>query len=55
MLTGTSALSLNTTANNGSFDIPDVLVPVTVVDRNNIQSVLIDSGFYKASDFAGLP
>ncbi len=40
--------------NNGKIDVPAVQSPVITVDRENLQAVLIDSGYYQASDFTGL-
>ncbi len=42
-----------TTVNNGTIDVPSRLLPVVAVTRDNIQAVLIDSGYYRASDFTG--
>jgi putative multiple sugar transport system substrate-binding protein len=41
--------------NNGVIDVPAIQSPVVTVDRDNVQSALIDSGYYSASDFTGLP
>ena len=41
--------------NNGVIDVPAIQSPVVTVDRANVQSALIDSGYYNASDFTGLP
>jgi len=41
--------------NNGKIDVPAVQSPVVTVDKDNVKSVLIDSGYYNASDFTGLP
>jgi putative multiple sugar transport system substrate-binding protein len=44
---------VTTTFNNGVFDVPSraaAPVPVTI---DNIQSALIDTGYYQASDFTG--
>ena len=40
--------------NNGKVDVPAIQSPVVTVDKANVQSALIDSGYYKASDFTGL-
>jgi len=40
--------------NNGAADIPAIQSAVVTVDKDNVQSVLIDSGYYSASDFTGL-
>jgi ABC-type sugar transport system ATPase subunit len=34
--------------NNGVIDVPTLQSPVVTVDKTNVQSVLIDSGYYKA-------
>jgi ABC-type xylose transport system substrate-binding protein len=41
--------------NNGVIDVPAIQSPVVTVDQANVQSALIDSGYYSASDFTGLP
>jgi putative multiple sugar transport system substrate-binding protein len=41
--------------NNGKADIPAIQSPVVTVDKANVKAALIDSGYYKASDFTGLP
>ncbi len=40
--------------NNGKIDVPAIQSPVVTVDRSNVKEVLIDSGYYQASDFTGL-
>ena len=40
--------------NNGVVDVPAIQSPVVTVDRNNVVSELIDSGYYSAGDFTGL-
>jgi putative multiple sugar transport system substrate-binding protein len=40
--------------NNGVVDVPAVQSAVVTVDRDNVKSVLIDSGYYEAGDFTGL-
>jgi len=40
--------------NNGKIDVPAIQSPVVTVDRANVKAVLIDSGYYQASDFTGL-
>ncbi|MDR3573758.1 MAG: BMP family ABC transporter substrate-binding protein [Anaerolineaceae bacterium] len=42
------------TYNNGKIDVPAKQSPVVVVDKSNVQSALIDSGYYQASQFTGL-
>jgi putative multiple sugar transport system substrate-binding protein len=41
--------------NNGKADIPAIQSPVVTVDKANVKAALIDSGYYKAEDFTGLP
>ena len=43
------------TYNNGKADVPAKPSVVISVDKSNVQSALIDSGYYQASDFTGLP
>jgi putative multiple sugar transport system substrate-binding protein len=40
--------------NNGAIDVPAIQSAVVTVDKANVQSALIDSGYYSASDFTGL-
>ena len=40
--------------NNGVTDVPAIQSPVVTVDKDNVQSALIDSGYYDAGDFTGL-
>lgn len=40
--------------NNGVIDVPSKQTPVVVVTRENVKEVLIDSGYYAASQFTGL-
>ncbi len=35
------------------IDIPSKLLPSVTVTKANLQSALIDTGYYKASDFTG--
>jgi putative multiple sugar transport system substrate-binding protein len=42
------------TCNNGVIDVKTKQVDVIVVDKTNVKSVLIDSGYYPASEFTGL-
>jgi putative multiple sugar transport system substrate-binding protein len=44
-----------TTYNNGVVDVPAKPSAVITVDRSNVQAALIDSGYYQASEFTGLP
>ena len=43
-----------TSYNNGKIDVPANPSVVITVDKANVQSALIDSGYYNASDFTGL-
>jgi len=43
------------TYNNGKIDVPAKPSVVVSVDKSNVQAALIDSGYYSASDFTGLP
>ena len=41
--------------NNGVIDVPAKQSEVISVDKDNVQAALIDSGYYPASEFTGLP
>ena len=41
--------------NNGAVDVPANPTVVITVDKDNVVSALIDSGYYSAGDFTGLP
>ena len=41
--------------NNGATDVPAIQSAVVTVDKDNVKEALIDSGYYNASDFTGLP
>ena len=41
--------------NNGKIDVPAAPSVVITVDKANVKAALIDSGYYLASDFTGLP
>lgn len=41
------------TYNNGTIDVPAIQSPVMSIDRNNVKAVLIDSGYYGASETTG--
>jgi len=43
-----------TTYNNGVIDVPAKPSEVITVDKDNVQSAIIDSGYWPASDFTGL-
>jgi putative multiple sugar transport system substrate-binding protein len=53
-LTGSTPAQTKT-YNNGKADIPAKPSVVITVDKSNVKSALIDSGYYQASDFTGLP
>ena len=40
---------------NGAKDVPAIQSEVIAVDADNVQSALIDSGYYSADDFENLP
>ena len=42
-----------TTVNNGAIDIPARLLASVTVTKANLQAALIDTGYYRASDFTG--
>ncbi|MDD3337979.1 MAG: sugar ABC transporter substrate-binding protein [Lachnospiraceae bacterium] len=44
----------DTTYNNEKVDVPAKQTAIQVVTKDNVQSVLIDSGYYEAADFTGL-
>ena len=44
-----------TTYNNGVIDVPAKPSEVVAVDKDNVVAALIDSGYYPASEFTGLP
>jgi putative multiple sugar transport system substrate-binding protein len=44
-----------TTYNNGTIDVPAKPSEVISVDKDNVQTAIIDSGYWPASDFTGLP
>jgi ABC-type sugar transport system ATPase subunit len=41
------------TYNNGTIDVPGLQSPVISVDKSNVKSTLIDSGYYKEVDVTG--
>ena len=43
------------TYNNGKIDVPAKPSVVVTVDQANVKAALIDSGYYQASEFIGLP
>lgn len=44
-----------TTYNNGAIDVPAKPSVVVTVDRDNVVEAVIDSGYWPAGDFTGLP
>jgi len=44
-----------TTYNNGKIDVPAKPSVVVTVDLSNVKAAVIDSGYYEASEFTGLP
>jgi putative multiple sugar transport system substrate-binding protein len=44
-----------TTYNNGTFDVPAKPSEVVTVDQENVKEAVIDSGYWPASEFTGLP
>jgi len=43
------------TYNNGAIDVPAKPSAVVSVDKDNVKEAVIDSGYWPASDFTGLP
>ena len=43
------------TYNNGTIDVPAKPSAIVTVTKDNVKAALIDSGYYQASDFTGLP
>ncbi|HZK40947.1 MAG TPA: sugar-binding protein [Atribacterota bacterium] len=52
-LTGKTPEKTNT-YNNGKIDVPAKPSAVVTVDKSNVKAAVIDSGYYKASEFTGL-
>lgn len=52
-LTGKTPEQTNT-YNNGKIDVPAKPSVVVTVDKSNVKAALIDSGYYKATEFTGL-
>lgn len=44
----------DTTYNNEVIDVPSKQTDVTIITKDNVKSVLVDSGYYDASEFTGL-
>ncbi len=53
-LSGNTPVKTNS-YNNGKVDVPAKPSAIVVVTKDNVKSALIDSGYYQASDFTGLP
>jgi len=53
-LEGKAPLQTNT-YNNGKIDVPAKSSEVISVDKANVKAAIIDSGYWSASDFTGLP
>ena len=53
-LTGTTPPQTST-YNNGKIDVPAKPSAVIAVDKSNVKAAIIDSGYWPASDFTGLP
>ncbi|MDL1911730.1 substrate-binding domain-containing protein, partial [Chloroflexi bacterium CFX6] len=43
------------TYNNGSIDVPAKPSEVISVDKSNVKEAIVDSGYWDASNFTGLP
>jgi putative multiple sugar transport system substrate-binding protein len=41
--------------NNGAIDVPAKPSAIVTVTRDNVKAAIVDSGYYPASDFTGLP
>ena len=44
------AVEINDKINNGKIDVPSILLTPIAIDKNNIDSVLIDSGYLKQNE-----
>ena len=44
----------DTVYNNGTKEVPTKQTDIVVVTRDNVKKALIDSGYYKLSDFEGI-
>jgi putative multiple sugar transport system substrate-binding protein len=44
-----------TTYNNGKIDVPAKPSAIVTVTKDNVKAAIIDSGYYPATDFTGLP
>ena len=43
-------IDINAAENNGKMDVPSILIAPIAIDKSNIDSVLIDSGYYKKEE-----
>jgi D-xylose transport system substrate-binding protein len=41
-----SLIKADRTINNGAVDVPTIVTPVVLVDRNNLNQTIIAEGFY---------
>jgi ABC-type xylose transport system substrate-binding protein/ABC-type multidrug transport system ATPase subunit len=48
------APAVNGAYNNGAMNVPALQSPVVSVDKANVKAAVIDSGYYKVSDFASV-
>src|SRR5580692_7825627 len=46
-------LKVDRTVNNGAVDVPTIVTPVVLVDRNNLDSTIIAEGFYSHQQVYG--
>jgi D-xylose transport system substrate-binding protein len=46
-------LKIDRTINNGAVDVPTIVTPVVLVDRNNLDSTIIAEGFYSHQQVYG--
>ncbi|MBF8281589.1 MAG: periplasmic sugar-binding protein [Anaerolineales bacterium] len=53
-LKGSTPAQTNT-YNNGKIDVPAKPSAIVTVTKDNVKAAIIDSGYYSASDFTGLP
>jgi putative multiple sugar transport system substrate-binding protein len=53
-LQGSTPAQTNT-YNNGKIDVPAKPSAIVTVTKDNVKAAIIDSGYYPASDFTGLP
>lgn len=44
----------DTVTDNGATEVPTITEEIVVVDQDNVQETIIDSGYYDASEFEGL-